>query len=97
MMLQEKIRLSYPWIKVKNPTEELLRKLSLADDQEEAQLFLFRLYAENEEDLNFFSSEDRERVQGFLRFLLADTRRHQELMHEILEEIKGMAEVACES
>ncbi len=96
-MLQEKIRLPYPWIKIKNPTDELLYKLSMADDQEEAELFLFRLYAENEEDLNFFSPEDRERVQGFLRFLMTDTRRHQELMAEILEEIKGMAEVAHES
>ena len=97
MMLQEKIRLPYPWIRVKNPTDELLYKLSIADDQEEAQLFLFRLYVENEEDLNYFSSEDRERVQGFLRFLIEDTRHHQDLITEILEEVKGMAEVAYES
>ena len=96
-MLEEKIRLSYPWIKIKNQNDELRCRLALAEDQEEAEMFLFRLYVENEQDLEFFDIEDRERVRGFLRFLIEDTHRHKELIGEMIEALRSVEEVDDES
>ena len=95
-MLQDRIRLSYPWIKIKSQNEELLCRLSLAEDQEESEMFLFRLYVENERDLDFFG-EERERIKGMLNFLIEDTRHHKDLIAEMMDEIRAVREVANES
>lgn len=95
-MLEEKIRLSYPWIKIKNETDEMLCRLGLAEDQEEAEMFLFRLYVENELDLSFFDERERERVRGFLNFLIEDSRHHKELLAEMVGTLREMEEVADE-
>jgi hypothetical protein len=92
-MLEEKIRLSYPWIKIKNQIDELICRLTLAEDQEEAEMFLFRLYLESEEDLMYFEEEERERIKGFLKFLIIDTQRHKEMIGEMMDEIKAIGEV----
>lgn len=96
-MLEEKIRLSYPWIKIKNQNDEWLCRLALAEDQEEAEMYLFRLYVENEQDLGFFDEEERERVRGFLRFLIEDTRHHKELIGEMMDVIRAAEEAEYES
>jgi hypothetical protein len=95
-MLQDKIRLPYPWIKAKTQIDKLLYRLALAEDQEEAQTFLLRLYVENHNDLEFFDPLERGRVEGFLRFLIEDTRRHKEILTAIMEEVKAMGEVMHE-
>ncbi len=92
-MIKERIRLPYPWIKIKNEIDELLYKLSLAEDEEESELFLFQLYLQNEEDLSFFNLKEQEEIRGLLKLLIEDTRRHTELISEMSEEIKRFAEV----
>lgn len=96
MILNDRIRLSFPWIKIKNETDEILYKLSAAEDEEEAELFLFRLYMENEEDLLFFTPEEREEIQTLLKILSLDIRRHLEIIGKMIQEIKEMAEVPHE-
>ncbi len=92
-MIKERIRLPYPWIKIKNEIDELLYKLSLAEDEEESELFLFQLYLQDEEDLSFFSPKEQEEIRGLLKLLIEDTRRHTELISVMAEEIKSLAEV----
>ncbi len=96
MILNDRIRLSLPWIKIKNEIDEILYKLSIAEDEEEAELFLFRLYMENETDLAFFTQEERNEIQTLLKILSLDTSRHLEIIGKMIQEIKGMAEVPHE-
>ena len=96
-MIKERIRLPYPWIKIKSDIEELLYKLSLAEDEEESELFLFQLYLQNEEDLSFFTPKEREEIKGLLKVIIEDTRRHTGLIAEMAEEIKRLAEVSHET
>ena len=96
-MIKDRIRLPYPWIKIKNEMEELLYKLSLAEEEEDGGLFLFRLYLQSEEDLSYFSQEEREEIKSLLGILMEDTRRHTELIAEMIQEIKAVVEVDHES
>ena len=95
-MLKERIRLPYPWIKIHNELEKLLYKLSVAEDEEESELFLFRLYIQDAEDLSYFTAEEQEMVRGLLTLLMEDTRRHTELIAEMSEEIKSISGVCRE-
>ena len=88
------IRLPFPWIKLKSQIRLILHKLALAEDQEEAELFLFRLYRDSEADLEFFTPEDRERVKGYLQFLIDDTERHKVVIAAMTEELKVIEEAA---
>lgn len=97
MILNDRIRLSFPWIKIKNETDEILYKLSIAEDEEEAELFLFRLYMEKDEDLTLFTPEERNEIQTLLKIINLDTKRHLEIIGKMIQEIKDMAEVAHES
>lgn len=96
-MIQDRIRLPYPWIKIKNELEELLYKLSLAEDEEDGELFLFRLYLQDDEDLNYFNPQEKEEIKGLLKLLIEDTRRHTELIGEMIGEIKILMEASHES
>lgn len=89
-MMKDRIRLHYPWIKIKNEVEELLYKLSVAEDEEESELFLFQLYIQDIEDLDFFTPKEREEIVGLLSMLIEDTRRHAGLIAEMTEEIKRL-------
>lgn len=90
MFLKDRIHLPYPWIKIKNESDELLYKLSIAEDEEEAELFLFRLYREGHEDLKLFNAKEKEEVCALLQMLLEDTERHKNLIAEMIGEIRGI-------
>ena len=96
MILSERIRLPYPWVKSKSQSRELLRRLSLVEDQEESELFLFGLYLDNKEDLQFFNDQEKERVKGYLRFLIEDSRRHKDILNQIMEEVRAVLEAEHE-
>ncbi len=96
-MIQDRIRLPYPWIKIKSELEELLYKLSLAEDEEDGELFLFRLYLQDDQDMSYFSPKEQEEIKGLLSLLIEDTRRHTELIGEMIQEIKNLMAVSHES
>lgn len=96
-MIQDRIRLPYPWIKIKNELEELLYKLSLAEDEEDGKLFLARLYQQDYENLAYFNEKEQEEIRGLLTLLIEDTRRHKELIGEMIGEIKNLMEGSHES
>ena len=91
MILNDRIRLTFPWIKIQNETDEILYKLSAAEDEEEAELFLFRLYMEKEDDLAFFTAAEKEEIQTLLKILSLDTKRHLEIIGKMIQEIKEIA------
>lgn len=97
MILKDRIRLTYPWIKIKNEIDEILYELSIAEDDEESQLFLLRLHMENREDMNFFTAEEKEEIKALLTILSMDAERHMELLEEMMKEIRENGEVDDES
>lgn len=97
MIQKERIRLTYPWIKIKNEIDEILYELSIAEDEEESQIYLLRLHLENREDLEFFTAEEKQQIKSLLQILSMDAARHRELLEEMMKEIRESGEVENES
>jgi hypothetical protein len=65
--------------------KEFTHKLARLLNDEEVDLYVLSLHYRNNEDLNYFSEEDRKRVKSILDILIKDTKHHAELLELIVE------------
>ena len=66
-------------------TEDFVKKIAHALQEEELDIYTLTLYCLDHEDLNFFSGADRARVKRIFTILLEDTKRHADLLRLIVE------------
>lgn len=66
-------------------SEDFVRKIFKALEEEEEDLYVLTMHYLNSEDLHFFGEKDRERIQKILEVLIRDTKQHSELLKLILE------------
>ncbi len=74
------------WLSVSK--SHLLARLSLAEDEEDSELFLFQLYLKNREELKFFKEWQRKRICQLLGVLIRDTKQHAQMLQEVIQELK---------
>ena len=66
-------------------SEDFVRKIFRALEEEEEDLYVLTMHYLNSEDLHFFGEKDREKIQKILEVLIRDTKQHSELLKLILE------------
>ena len=54
-------------------------------EEEEADLYILHLHSQNNEDLNYFSETDRQRVRDIFDILIHDMQDHIVLLKRLLE------------
>jgi hypothetical protein len=67
--------------------ERFLQDLGQAEEEEESDLFVLRMYFQSKSDLEFFTPEEAEKIRRLLSALMKDTLKHQELLLKVREEI----------
>ncbi|PIQ85063.1 MAG: hypothetical protein COV74_10730 [Candidatus Omnitrophica bacterium CG11_big_fil_rev_8_21_14_0_20_45_26] len=65
----------------------LLDQIYLAEDEEEADLYLFQLHMDNEIDMAFFSHEERMKIREMIMFLMHETKKHRAFLAEAAREL----------
>lgn len=66
-------------------SEDFVRKIFRALEEEEEDLYVLTMHYLNSEDLNFFGEKDRVRIRKILETLIHDTKQHSDLLKLILE------------
>lgn len=84
------------WAAIQEDLAGLIRDLMQAEEDEEVDLYRFRLYASNNKDLEVFSEADRARVVCCLNHLIRDTRRHSRLIRRLIGVLKRFESRMCE-
>ena len=56
-MWTENVKDRYWWVKIQSQLEELMCELSMAEEEEQTDLYLLQLHLNNESDLSFFTKE----------------------------------------
>lgn len=87
-MWADNVRDRYWWIKIRNQVEELLCELGKAEDDEQTDLYLLRLHLDNEPELQFFTVDERNKVEKLLSILIQDTLKHRNLLSKLTEQIE---------
>lgn len=91
-MWSDKIKDRYWWVDIKNRKDALLYELFKAEDEEEVDLFLLKLYLDDRTDLDFFTEMEQKQVEDALSILMRDTANHQQLLIEVIQELRLLAE-----
>ncbi len=66
-------------------SEDFVRKIFRAFEEEEEDLYVLTMHYLNSEDLNFFEEKNRVKIRKILEVLIHDTKQHSELLKLILE------------
>ncbi len=66
-------------------SDNFFKKIAQSLQEEEIDVYVMNLYYRNRDDIKFFSEKDRKRVQEIFDILIADTKRHAELLQLIVE------------
>ena len=90
MFLKHEIEHPYPWMKTANPVEEFISKLSIAEDEEDSELYLFHLYLDSKKDFRIFNTDEEIKVRRLLSLLIEDTQKHTQMIVEVMEELKKL-------
>lgn len=64
---------------------EFIHEIAKALEEEELDIYTLTLYSMNNDDLNYFSEEDRKMVKNIFNTLIQDTRSHADLLKLIVE------------
>ena len=70
-------------------SNDFIRKVAHALQEEEVDVYVLTLYCMNTADLEFFQEKDRERVRKIFDILMEDTKHHAELLKLIIEVGQG--------
>ena len=65
-------------VSFKNKIRQLLQ-------EEEVDQYVLTMHYLNDGDLNYFSADDRRKIKGIFDILIHDTKRHAELLKQILK------------
>ena len=87
-MWSDQIRGRFWWAKIQSQLDKLLYELSKAEDEEELELYVLELHQRNEEDLKYFSTEERKKIEELLTVLIRGSRKHKELLGRIVKELE---------
>ena len=68
----------------KEEIKEIMEKLLGEIEEEDIGISLFSTFYQNQDDLLFFKPEDRERILKILKKLSDDSKRHKELLENII-------------
>ncbi len=68
----------------KERIEELINKLLHEIEEEDIGISLFSTLYQNHEELIFFKNDDKERVLQILKKLSEDSKRHKEILKQII-------------
>ena len=68
----------------KEEIKEIMEKLLGEIEEEDIGISLSSTFYQNQEDLLFFKAEDRERILKILKRLSDDSKRHKELLENII-------------
>ena len=68
----------------KERVKVLIDKLFHDMEEEDISISLFLTFYQNEEDLKFFTSDDRARVLQILKILSDDSKRHQNILEKLI-------------
>ncbi|OGW86831.1 MAG: hypothetical protein A3C35_05410 [Omnitrophica bacterium RIFCSPHIGHO2_02_FULL_46_11] len=91
-MWTENVKDRYWWVKIQSQLEELMCELSMAEEEEQTDLYLLQLHLNNESDLSFFTKEEQKKIRDLLSALIKDTARHSNLLGEMQERFKKLGE-----
>ena len=70
---------------VKSLPKHFKDKLFRLLQEEELDLYVLSLHYQNDGDLNYFPAADRHRIKAIFDILVKDTKRHAELLKQIVE------------
>jgi dsDNA-binding SOS-regulon protein len=71
----------------KEKIREMIGKLLGEIEEEEVGISLLNTHYQNQEELAFFTPEDRERVMVILKKLSDDSHRHKKLLEKIVTQL----------
>ena len=70
-------------------SSDFVKKVAKALQEEELDIYTLMLYCADQQDLDFFTDADRERVKRIFGILSEDTKHHAELLKLIVEITAG--------
>ena len=72
----------------KDEIKELIEKLLTDIEEEDIGISLFSTFYQNQEELHFFKSDDREQVLKILKKLSDDSKRHKALLMKVIDHLE---------
>lgn len=67
----------------------IIEKLLADIEEEDIGISLFSTFYQNQDELCFFTAEDRDKVLKILKILSDDSRGHKEILGRIIQSLEG--------
>lgn len=87
-MWKDEVQKRFFWAPIKEELEKVLFELIKAEEEEDAGIYLLKMHYEHAQNENAEAMKQKEKILERLSILIKDSRKHQRLLQEMIEELE---------
>ena len=87
-MWKDEVQKRFFWAPIKEELEKVLFELIKAEEEEDAGIYLLKMHYEHAQNENAEAMRQKEKILARLSVLIKDSRKHQRLLQEMIEELE---------
>lgn len=87
-MWHDTIEKRFFWAAMEQEVEKILYELIKAEEEEDAGIYLLMMHYDHAHAENFLFFENKEKILHLLSLLIGDTRKHQRLLQQMIEQLE---------